>query len=403
MQVLSTQSKWKPWLGAVWFVICLLILLFPGAYVQAKFGMIGLLLSELIFLAAAIIYTLIMKTPLKEVFPVKKIGLVELIGVCIFAAGAISANMFFAGLGMIIFPDNTNDVQALTDFIMGEDLSFLPLSIILALSPAICEEAIMRGVLLSHFRGLKKEWIGILCVGIAFGILHLSPVKFLSTGVLGACLAYLVVKKNNIILPMIVHFLNNMLSVVSVVFLKLLGTDAVSSAASTTVEVNTLQNLGSYMVLGCAGPILILVGIYLMKCTVVKPKAWIIAGIASGLLFIGGFGITISSALLRPAVLNSTIGYDVVEGEQSRLLDFTVEEGGEYIVVVTGEIERGSVEFAIIDKETETLQTGCTEEGIFVISQQVILDEGEYWVTFNGLDGTDGARLEYVIQIQKLS
>lgn len=397
MQALSTQSRWKPWLSIVWFVICLLILIFPGAYVQSNFGMTGLLLSELFFLAAAIIYTLIMKTPLKEVFPIKKISILELVGVGIFAIAAILSNFICVGIGMILFPSGLEDVNSITEFMLQDQLGFIPLVLILAVSPAICEEAIMRGVLLSHFRGLKKEWLGIFFVGLAFGILHLSPVKFLSTGFLGACLAYLVVKKNNILLPMIVHFLNNLLSAISLYLVQ--GSASEISETSLNAS-NSLQMFGTYLFLGCAAPILFVVAANLMKTQPIKGKAWAIGGILSGVLLVVGFGIMIGDALTKPVVLQSTVGYNVVEDVPERTLDFVVEEEGTYVVAVTGKIDEGSVAFAIKDKETETLQTGCTEDGTFIISQSVILEEGEYFVEFDGLEGSDGAHIEYTIQIQ---
>lgn len=401
MQKLSNQASWKPWMGAIWFVICLLLLIFPGAYMQSKWGMVGLLCSELLFLAASIIYTLAHKTPLKEVFPIKKISLIEFVGVIVFAIGVILANFIFVGIGMLIFPNSLSDVNDLTQFMTSGNLGFIPLCLILAVSPAVCEEAMMRGVLLSHFRGFKKEWIGIALVGVAFGIIHLSPVKFLSTGVLGAFLAYLIVKKNNILFPMIVHFTNNMVSSVAVYFMQGISSDVINQSTSVA-SVNSVQMFGSYLFLGFASPLLIVTGVHLMKCTKVKGKAWAIAGIMSGVFLVSGLGIVMFSTLSRPAILKSTVSYDVVEGEANRMLDFEVENEGTYIVAVTGEIGEGSIDFAIIDKETETLQTGCTEDGTFIISQNVVLEEGEYWVQFTGLDGSDNAHLSYTIQIQQV-
>ncbi|MCC6750708.1 MAG: CPBP family intramembrane metalloprotease [Deltaproteobacteria bacterium] len=79
----------------------------------------------------------------------------------------------------------------------------------LALSPAICEELLFRGVLLrASQRGMKTGAIVLLNAAL-FGLFHLSIYRLLSTAILGGVLAWIVLRGRSIVLSMTFHVLNN--------------------------------------------------------------------------------------------------------------------------------------------------------------------------------------------------
>lgn len=81
-----------------------------------------------------------------------------------------------------------------------------------AVLPAICEETLHRGMLLngnSQF-GIKKA---VLISGILFGLLHLNIEQFFYASIIGLFLGYLALGCNSIYPCIIVHFMNNGLSV----------------------------------------------------------------------------------------------------------------------------------------------------------------------------------------------
>lgn len=84
-----------------------------------------------------------------------------------------------------------------------------------AVLPAIFEELINRGLLLAALDRQKNDKRTILIVGIFFGFLHQNAAQLGPTVFGGLVMAYLAVKCNNIIPGMVVHFLNNALSVLS--------------------------------------------------------------------------------------------------------------------------------------------------------------------------------------------
>ena len=78
-----------------------------------------------------------------------------------------------------------------------------------ALTPAVCEEALFRGLIL---RGLLRRFppaLSILIVSLLFGLFHFSTDRLLPTATLGALLAVLAWRSGSLWPSMLVHVLNN--------------------------------------------------------------------------------------------------------------------------------------------------------------------------------------------------
>lgn len=85
-----------------------------------------------------------------------------------------------------------------------------------AVMPAIFEELVDRGLLLSILDREKNDKKVVLIVGIFFGFLHQNIAQLGPTAFGGIVMAYMAVKCRNIVPGMIVHFINNaMLTVLS--------------------------------------------------------------------------------------------------------------------------------------------------------------------------------------------
>lgn len=84
--------------------------------------------------------------------------------------------------------------------------------ITVAILPAICEETAHRGLLLKGFStlGIKKA---IILSSLLFGLMHLNVNQFFYATVLGFIIALTVIISKNIIPAIIIHFMNNFLSV----------------------------------------------------------------------------------------------------------------------------------------------------------------------------------------------
>ena len=243
-------------MGLVLFAAVMAIFVFAFAPLQQKLGIPGLLITEFGFLAIAVIYCLIRKVKIREVFPVKKVRVREVFGSLLLVLGAFPMSLVFVAITGTVFPWSVKEVGEMNSFLY-DALNYPMAVLIVALLPAVCEEAIHRGAILSNFRSIKKDWLIVLIMGLFFGINHMSVLRFLTTMFLGMVLSYVVVKRNNIILSMLMHFTNNFLSVTITYLFK----DFANTSSAATIDYSSL--IGGYLIFAYASPVLITLGMML--------------------------------------------------------------------------------------------------------------------------------------------
>jgi len=318
MNGLSNQGKWQIWKGVILQVVCILLLMTAGYFMQSHWGIWGLVGTELMFLFIAIGYTLFKKTPLKEVFPFKKPNIRHLLGTGFIWAGCLLLGMLGVGISGFIFPKLMGDTMTgLNQVITGGPviISFL----VVACMPPFCEEAIERGAVLSHFRSLKnKNWLIVLIMGIFFGIFHLDPIRFLTTAILGGALTYVMVKTDNFLYPMLLHFVNNAFSVIISNLSSLIyGNETMETAVQTYSNFDrsmAIQIIGSYLFIGFVAPLLIALGILFFMDKLPKnadreakkarskktTRMFVIAAIISCIMMASGLMITMLYTMKTP-------------------------------------------------------------------------------------------------------
>ncbi|MCF3111332.1 CPBP family intramembrane metalloprotease [Niabella sp. CC-SYL272] len=88
--------------------------------------------------------------------------------------------------------------------------------LVLALVPAVCEEAFFRGGLQNFmYRGNGNRWMAVIVVSLIFSIVHMSGYGFLSRLALGVILGLIYQLSGNIWLSILAHFINNALAVIA--------------------------------------------------------------------------------------------------------------------------------------------------------------------------------------------
>ena len=406
MQKLSNQERMKPWMGFVLFAFGVCFLLFAGSYMQTNWGIPGLILTELGFLAISILYCLIRKVSLKEVFPIKKISGRDFFGTIFLFLGGFFANLVAVGISMFVLNligiYDSSEVGALSDFLYGNNLAYIAIMFVVAVTPAICEEAFMRGAVLSNFRGLKNDKLIIFIIGVFFGILHLSPLRFLNTACLGAILAYIMVKKNNILLPMLVHFLNNFVSSVIGANSSVSGADA----AAAMDGFNSATTMGSMFAAGFLFPLFLVIGAKLYDSEKTKGKHFVIAGILSAVLLISGVTIVIISSmngLYKNALLNWNYNFEVTEEilECDNLAEagIDIQEESVHSVIVSATASKANITFTMVDENCNVvLEKSGTS--MLVVSENIELAPGHYTLYFTSDDTILGKSFSYQVIVQ---
>ena len=91
----------------------------------------------------------------------------------------------------------------------GESRSLALSVFALAVTPAVCEEALFRGAILQGLRRQFSVPVSCLLTGILFGVMHGDVWRFVPTTILGVLLSWVALTSGSIIPSMLVHVLNN--------------------------------------------------------------------------------------------------------------------------------------------------------------------------------------------------
>ena len=200
---------------AIGFMAAVAVLFFyMGFPLQAGLGERGLLLSELLLLLLpALLFVRIAGFNFGETFSFRRPGGTQLAGALLLIAGAMPLGWFLAWAQGFVLPVPWEMLEGLEDLITAESPArLLWLVALLALTPAICEEAVFRGVLLAGIRGRGSAVRVAVFNGLVFGAFHISfesAFRFLPTAWLGFVLAWAVLSTRSIWVGVLMHFVNN--------------------------------------------------------------------------------------------------------------------------------------------------------------------------------------------------
>ena len=395
MQKISDQGRLRPWMGIILFGVLMAFMIFVASPLQINYGIPGLIITEFGFLAMAVIYCLIRKVKISEVFPVKKIKLREFFGCILIAAGAFPISMILVFLTGIIFPTSTQEIGEMSTFLYDK-LNYPLAILIIAFMPAICEEAIHRGAILSNFRSLKHDWVIVLIMGLLFGINHMSVLRFLMTTLLGVILSFVVVKRNNILLSMIMHFTNNFISV-SLAYL----TGGAGTAVSATASVDYTLLFGVYLILGFLSPIVITLGLMLVNPEGHKKIRFLYAGILAAVMLVSGCSVT-AYKNSQNMILNTTFSYLVTAEEKDcSMIDFDVDKDCNASVVVVLTNADGDYQIRIDgDKGSSIINADVPDGHVRMLTYNVVLQEDHYTVTVVPGDNAIGEKPNIQITVK---
>ena len=104
MQQLSCQHKLKPWMGFALFAAVMAFMVFVSGYIQKAWELAGLAVTEVFFLVLSIAYAVVLKLPLKEVFPVKKFKAKDFFGSLFLSTGGVLLGLISVALTGMLFP-----------------------------------------------------------------------------------------------------------------------------------------------------------------------------------------------------------------------------------------------------------------------------------------------------------
>ena len=312
----ENRKTLKVYHGIIMLILSAVCVFFVSPILGANLGLYGTLLNEILLLVLAVALTAVVRGDFKQVFPIHKPKLSAVFGTILLWIGSFLAIMIITMIIAYFFPEEVIGVSQGLGMEFAS-LTFIISFVIVSISPAICEEAVFRGVVMHSFDNGKNKWIAIVVTGLIFGAFHGNIWRFVPTALLGIMLGYIVYETDNMIYGALFHAINNAMPLLSIFAMKSMYSNEMFQSQMSTMTDNgiPLISIGMYVMYGAAIPLLLTIGNYLIHKGTKHAKNSLFAKeermklvvllLISGAFLVVGFFIITFSLLLDPSVLNS--------------------------------------------------------------------------------------------------
>jgi len=215
MENLNENGIFSPIQIFILFLITIILVSFIGVIIILIGGSTYSLLTELLIILPAFIFSIQLKMPLKKTFRLNKINpsiilYSVIISLAIFIIGDELDRIIFQ-----LFPMPDELYQSMNKLLHIH--SFKDAIILIAagvLFAAFAEEMLFRGVLQRSLEHFREPAIAIVLSSVLFSIIHFNPWAALQIMFLGLFLGYLAWKANSIFPAIVLHGINNLLSII---------------------------------------------------------------------------------------------------------------------------------------------------------------------------------------------
>lgn len=207
------KKQLRLWQGLLVIILAGLEVFVFSSFLPQWLGMGRSLIGELILLGTAVGAVAVFHGNFRSVFPIHKPKLTEVMGTILIYLGASQAISVVTMIEMYIAPEMVTETSIGLSS-MFTSSSMIVAIIVVGIAPAICEEAVFRGVFFnSIWNQTHGKWIPILVTAAVFGLFHGSIIRFFPTFLLGIVLGYLVYETNNMFYNVMFHAINNIIPV----------------------------------------------------------------------------------------------------------------------------------------------------------------------------------------------
>lgn len=138
--------------------------------------------------------------------------LVILLTVLINICTNVLNQIIFAPIANLFFKDNMYNITK--SFVPGSGFDIIFNILFICLIPALFEEILFRGIVLSGYEDLYGTKKSIIMCGLIFAFMHRNISAFIPQFVIGVYLSFVVIKFNSIFYGMIAHFVHNILNLI---------------------------------------------------------------------------------------------------------------------------------------------------------------------------------------------
>lgn len=312
------RKSLKVYHGIIMLILAAACVFFVSPILGFKLGIYGTLLNEILLLVLAVGLTAVVRGDFKQVFPIRKPKLSAIFGTVLLWISSFLAIMIITMIIAYFFPQEMLGVSQALGMEFAS-VTFIISFAIVSISPAVCEEAVFRGVVMHSFDKGKNKWIAIILTGLIFGAFHGSIWRFVPTALLGIMLGYIVYETDNMIYGALFHAINNAVPLFSIFSMKsIYSNEMFQNQMSSMADIGIpLIAIGMYVMYGAAIPLLFAIGNYLIHKGTKGEKLRLFARedrmklvvllLISGAFFVIGFLIIIFALLFEPSSLNQII------------------------------------------------------------------------------------------------
>jgi sodium transport system permease protein len=200
----------EPWHGLLTFAVVLVLLYYVGSWAQERDLRWGLAVTEvLIVLAPALLALRLAGVGLSEGLGLKPPGVRAVVAALLVGAGAaLAAIPVTTWINSILPPppEFEDAMRTITQQLTpGSPVDFLLVLGLVSVLPAVCEEALHRGLLMRSFARRWGPAAAIGTSGILFGVFHLSPYRFVWTALLGLVLGWIAWQSRSLVTSVVAH------------------------------------------------------------------------------------------------------------------------------------------------------------------------------------------------------
>ncbi len=207
--------------GAVFLLFAILLgvylfisLILSGLPREEDWYLISLLVPELAILLLPLVFIRVKRLNFRATLKIESIS---------FTTGWLT---FFIALIAFIVLGGLNDllsplfksyeemtIRMVQQLIKAAESNIIIFLIGVTIVPAICEEVLFRGFILSGLQAEHGKTKAVVFSGLLFGLLHFIPNQIVLMSLFGMLLGFLTLQTGSILVPMLLHFVNNVLAV----------------------------------------------------------------------------------------------------------------------------------------------------------------------------------------------
>jgi len=233
-------------------LVCLVLGTTAGTAFQLADLLPGIVATEVLCLIAPLVLVLILgRFPIARTLRLRWPGWRMMLGAVLLApAASIAAGELFWLQSLVVrVPDWYLDMMEGLAAAGRESNIWLG---VLALSvfPAVAEETLFRGFVLSGLRKRFGRWTSVGLTALLFAVLHVDPYRFLAVCVLGVFLGFVAVSTGSLYPAIAIHGLNNLLVLVPPEWTE--GTNMEWLSGNHGVPVTWLAASIAVLAVGCA-------------------------------------------------------------------------------------------------------------------------------------------------------